>query len=103
MLSSQRASRALQDLASLVPPIEHRVTDRGTEDMPVSELREGEVVLVRPGEQVPVDGVVGDGTSSVNEAFLTGESRPVAKERGDEIVAGSVNGEGAVRMPGARS
>src|SRR2546425_7594329 len=98
MLSVQGASRALEHLALLVPPIAHRVTDRGTEDVPVSELREGDVVLVRPGEQVPVDGVVGDGTSSVNEAFLTGESRPVAKERDDEVIAGSVNGEGALRV-----
>src|SRR2546428_9849414 len=97
MLSIQGASRALEHLGSLVPSIAHRVTDRGTEDVPVSELREGDVVLVRPGEQVPVDGVVGDGISNVNEAFLTGESRPVAKERGDEVVAGSVNGEGALR------
>lgn len=98
MLSIQGASRALDHLASLVPPIAHRVTDRGTEDVPVSELREGDVVLVRPGEQVPVDGVVKDGTSTVNEAFLTGESRPVTKERDDEVVAGSVNGEGALRV-----
>src|SRR3989454_8695079 len=103
MLSIQGASRALEHLASLVPSIAHRVTDRGTEDVPVSELREGDVVLVRPGEQVPVDGVVGDGTSSVNEAFLTGESRPVAKERGDEVVAGSANGEGALRIQVTRT
>src|SRR2546428_7392442 len=102
MLSIQGASRALEHLGSLVPLTAHRVTDRGTEDVPVSELREGDVVLVRPGEQVPVDGVVGDGTSSVNEAFLTGESRPVAKERGDEVVAGSGNGEGAPRVRVAR-
>src|SRR5437667_10174913 len=103
MPSSQGASRALEHLASRVPPIAHRVTDRGTEDAPVSELRQSDVVLVRPGEQVPVDGVVEDGTSSVNEAFLTGESRPVAKERGDEIVAGSVNGEGALRIQVTRT
>src|SRR2546422_1755344 len=103
MLSIQSASRALEQLASLVPPIAHRVTDRRTEDVPVYELREGDVVLVRPGEQVPVDGVVGDGTSSVNEAFLTGESRPVAKELGDEVVAGSVNGEGALRVQVTRT
>src|SRR3989441_5707893 len=98
MLSVQGASRALEHLALLVPPIAHPVTDRGTEDVSISELREGDVVLVRPGEQVPVDGVVEDGTSSVNEAFLTGESRPVTKERGNEVVAGSVNGEGALRV-----
>src|SRR2546427_1229379 len=92
MLSVQGASRALEHLALLVPPIAHRVTDRGTEDVSISELREGDVVLVRPGEQVAVDGVVEDGTSSVTEAFLTGESRPVMKERGNEVVAGGVHG-----------
>src|SRR2546422_1155413 len=97
MLSIQGASRALEHLALLVPPVAHRVTDRGTEDVSISELREGDVVLVRPGEQVPVDGVVEDGTSSVNEAFLTGESRPVMKERGNEVVAGAGKGAGAPR------
>src|SRR3989442_8989591 len=103
MLSIRGASRALEHLGSLVPLTAHRVTDRGTEDVPVSELREGDVALVRPGEQVPVDGVVGDGTSSVNEAFLTGESRPVAKERDDEGIAGSVNGEGALPVQVTRT
>src|SRR3989442_11886595 len=103
MLSIQGASRALEHMGSLVPSIAHRVTDRGTEDVPVSELREGDVVLVRPGEQVPVDGVVGDGISNVNEAFLTGEARPVAKERGAEGVAGTVNGEGGLRGGGTRT
>src|SRR3989475_8785072 len=103
MLSVQGASRALEHLALLVPPIAHRVTDRGTEDVSISELREGDVVLVRPGEQVPVDGVVEDGTSSVNEAFLTGESRPVMKERGNEVVAGAGNGGGGLRGDGTRA
>src|SRR5256712_13705255 len=93
MFSIRGAGRALEHRALLVPPIAHRVTDRGTEDVSISELREGDVVLVRPGEQVPVDGVVEDGTSSVNEAFLTGESRPVMKERGNEVVAGGGHGE----------
>src|SRR5947208_15509650 len=103
MFNSQSARRALEHLASLVPPIAHRVTDRGTEDMPDSELGEGDVVLVRPGEQVPVDGVVGDGTSSVNEEFLTGEPRPVAQESGDEIAAGAVHGVGAAGIDVTRN
>lgn len=98
MLSIQSASRALNHLASLVPPTAHRVTASGTEDVPISELRQDDLVLVRPGEQVSVDGVVAEGASSVNEAFLTGESQPVVKERGNEVVAGSVNGEGALRV-----
>jgi P-type Cu2+ transporter len=96
MASVQGAGRALEDLAALVPAEAHRMVDDGIEDVPVSELRVGERVLIRPGEQVPIDGAVVDGASSVNEAFLTGESRPVPKEKGAEVIAGAVNAEGAL-------
>jgi Cu2+-exporting ATPase len=96
MTSIQGASRALEHLAALVPAEAHRMVADRVEDVPVSELRVGERVLIRPGEQIPVDGVVLDGASSVNEAFLTGESRPVPKEKGAEVIAGAVNGEGAL-------
>jgi P-type Cu2+ transporter len=98
MLSIQGASKALEQLAALVPTIAHRVSGAETTDVPVAELREGDRILIRPGEQIPADGVVEDGTSSVNEAFLTGESRPVLKRQGDEVVAGAVNGEGALTV-----
>ena len=96
MASIQGASRALEHLAALVPADAHRMVGDRVEDVPVSELRVGDRVLIRPGEQIPVDGVVLDGASSVNEAFLTGESRPVPKEKGFEVIAGAVNGEGAL-------
>ncbi len=64
--------------------------------MNVAELRVGDRILVRPGEQVPADGAVTEGASSMNEAFLAGEPRPVPKAVGDEVVAGAVNGEGAL-------
>jgi Cu2+-exporting ATPase len=96
MASIQGASRALEHLAALVPAEAHRLVDDRVEDVPVSDLRVDEQVLIRPGEQIPIDGVVLDGASSVNEAFLTGESRPVSKEKGAEVIAGSVNGEGAL-------
>jgi Cu2+-exporting ATPase len=96
MTSIQGASQALEHLAALVPAEAHRMVADRVEDVPVSELRVGERVLIRPGEQIPVDGVVLDGASSVNEAFLTGESRPVPKEKGAEVIAGAVNGEGAL-------
>ncbi len=97
MRSIRNAGRALDELTELMPTVAHRYDgDDGTADVDVSDLREGDRILIRPGEQVPADGEVDDGATSVNEAFLTGESRPVAKEAGDAVVAGSVNGEGAV-------
>lgn len=98
MASVQGASRALDGLAALVPATAHRFVGTRVEDVPVEALTEGDVLLVRPGEALPVDGDVVDGASSVNEAFLTGESRPVSKTAGDEVVAGSVNGEGALTV-----
>lgn len=103
MASVQGASKALQHLASLVPASAHRLLGDTIEDVPVAELRHGDRILVRPGEQLAADGVVSEGRSSVNEAFLTGESRPVPKEEGDEVVAGAVNGEGALTVEVART
>ncbi len=98
MVAVQGASRALEELASAVPQTAHLVADGEIVDVPAADLRPGAVVLVRPGEQIPADGVVVEGASSVNEAFLTGESRPVPKQVGDEVVAGSINGEGALKV-----
>ncbi|HLU81931.1 MAG TPA: heavy metal translocating P-type ATPase, partial [Trueperaceae bacterium] len=103
MASVQGASRALENLASLIPHTAHRIVDGTIEDVAVAELRHGDRILVRPGEQLPADGLVIEGSSSVNEAFLTGESRPVGKEEGSEVVAGAVNGEGALTVEVART
>lgn len=73
------------------------------EDVAVAALRHGDRILVRPGEQLPSDGVVTEGRSSGNESFLTGESRPVPKEEGSEVVAGAVNGEGALTVEVSRT
>lgn len=97
MRSVQSASRALDHLAAMVPDTAHRIeADGSIVDVPVADLNDGDRFMVRPGEQVAVDGEVVEGASSMNEAFLTGESRPVSKTSGDEIVAGAVNGEGAL-------
>jgi P-type Cu2+ transporter len=96
MTSVQGASRALEHLADLVPSVAHKQVNGRIEDVPVSALVEGDQILIRPGEQVPIDGEVIEGTSNVNEAFLTGESRPVVKKANDEVIAGAVNGEGAL-------
>jgi Cu2+-exporting ATPase len=99
MRSVRSASNALQHLAAMVPSTAHRVTRDGSiEDVDVANLADGDVILIRPGEQVPADGDVVEGASAMNEAFLTGESRPIAKETGDEVIAGAVNGDGALRV-----
>lgn len=103
MAAVQGASRALDRLADLIPAIAHRQVNGQIEDVAVSALIEGDRILIRPGEQVPIDGETIDGISSVNEAFLTGESRPVIKRVGDEVVAGAVNGEGALTIAVTRT
>ena len=99
MRSVRAASGALDELAKLMPDTAERVTESGdTEEVPVSELREGDVVLVRPGASVPADGEVVEGESSVDESMITGESRPVDKEPESDVVAGTVNQDGSLRV-----
>ena len=99
MRSVMGASKALQELARLMPQEAHRVLDDGSvEDVPVGSLANGWTLLIRPGEKLPADGRVLDGTSSINESMLTGESKPVAKRPGDTVIGGSVNGEGSLRV-----
>ncbi|GAA0508982.1 Cu2+-exporting ATPase [Halorubrum aquaticum] len=99
MRSVRRASSALDELAKLMPDTAERLTESGeTEEVPVDQLGEGDLVLVRPGASVPADGVVEEGDSDVNEAMITGESRPVSKEPGDEVIGGTVNGDGSLRV-----
>jgi P-type Cu2+ transporter len=103
MASVQGASRALEELAKLVPSVAHKQANGQIEDVQVSALVEGDLILIRPGEQVPIDGEIVEGTSNVNEAFLTGESRPVVKKANDEAIAGAVNGEGALTVKVTRT
>jgi Cu2+-exporting ATPase len=98
MRSVNQAQGALQALAKLLPDTATRVTDAGEEEVAVSELRDSDLVLVRPGEGIPADGVVRRGESDVNESMITGESRPVKKGEGDEVIAGTINGAGSLRV-----
>lgn len=99
MRSVMGASRALTELAKLMPEIAHLVGPDGeVQDVPIDRLRVGDRVLVKPGERVPADGQVAEGRSSVNEAMLTGESAPVEKGPGDTVIGGSINGEGALTI-----
>ena len=89
---------ALRSLAALRPPTARVVRDGDEVDVPVEQVRTGDVVVVRPGERVPVDGDVVDGRSAVDESMLTGESMPVAKAPGATVVGGTLNGTGALRV-----
>ncbi len=98
MRSIQRAEGALAELAKLLPDVATRINNGTEEQVPVAALRQDDIVLVRPGESVPADGVVRQGESDVNEAMITGESRPVKKREGDNVIAGTINGEGSLRV-----
>ncbi|NBC04053.1 MAG: copper-translocating P-type ATPase [Bacteroidetes bacterium] len=99
MRSVLSASAALEELAELLPGEAHRVKEDGsTEDVPLEELKKGDKVLIKPGEKIPADGTVVKGESSVNEAMLTGESKPVNKSKDDEVIGGSVNGKGSLTI-----
>jgi len=99
MRSVMGASRALEELAKLMPSEAHKLMPDGSlQDVPLGELQSGDQVLVKPGEKIPVDGEVVRGQSSVNEAMLTGESVPVSKGVGNEVIGGSINGEGSLTV-----
>jgi len=98
MRSVSQAQGALKELAKLIPDKALRIVGEKVEEVTVSDLRDGDIVLVRPGSSVPADGIVIEGTSAVNEAMITGESRPVDKKPGDKAIAGTVNGSGSLRI-----
>jgi Cu2+-exporting ATPase len=98
MRSISQAQGALKELAKLLPNTATRLDDGVPVDVPLSELRDGNLVLVRPGASMPADGVVREGRSTVNESMITGESRPVEKHEGDAVIAGTVNGDGSLRV-----
>ena len=98
MRSIAQARGALAALAELLPDTAERVTAAGTETVALAALSVGDVVLVRPGARVPADGVVAEGAADVDESMITGESRPVAKEAGDRVVAGTVAAGSSLRV-----
>ncbi len=98
MRSVMGASGALEKLVRLMPSEAHRVTEAGTEDVPVTDLEPGDRVLVKPGEKIPTDGVIVEGRTTVNEAMLTGESKPVEKGEGGEVIGGAINGEAGITV-----
>ncbi|OGE86522.1 MAG: copper-translocating P-type ATPase [Candidatus Doudnabacteria bacterium RIFCSPHIGHO2_02_FULL_46_11] len=89
---------ALKELSKLLPDTAEVIRNGQTEKIPLSELRENEIVLIRPGASIPADGKITEGESEINEAMITGESKPVAKKEGDAVIAGTINGDGALKI-----
>ncbi|NGP45271.1 copper-translocating P-type ATPase [Bacillaceae bacterium SIJ1] len=99
MKSVMGASNALQELVKLMPDTAHRIGEDGKdEEVKISELKAGDHVLVKPGEKMPVDGVILEGQSAIDESMLTGESVPVEKAKNDEVIGGSINKEGSLTI-----
>jgi Cu2+-exporting ATPase len=99
MKSVMGASRALEELAKLMPSDAHKLMPDGSvKDVPLGELAVNDKVLIKPGEKIPADGVIVAGESSVNEAMLTGESTPAAKKTGAKVIGGAINGEGSLTI-----
>lgn len=98
MRSISQAQGALKELAKLLPDTATRLVNGQPTDIPLAELHEGDLILIRPGASIPADGVVRDGKSSVNESMITGESRSLEKLVGATVIAGTVNGEGSLHV-----
>ncbi|MBI4160022.1 copper-translocating P-type ATPase [Candidatus Wolfebacteria bacterium] len=92
------AQGALRELSKLLPDVAEVIRDGKAEKILLSELRENDVVLVRPGAKIPADGAIIDGDSDVNESMMTGESKPVSKKQNDSVIAGTINGDGALKI-----
>ncbi len=97
MRSIMGASNALEQLVKLMPSEAHKLDEHGNvTDVPLADIRNKDRVLVKPGEKIPVDGIIAEGKSAIDESMLTGESIPVEKEAGSEVIGGSVNKEGSL-------
>lgn len=98
MRSVMGASRALEMLVNLMPSEAHLVKEEEVVDVKLEEIQKNDIILIKPGEKVPTDGEVVEGESYFNEAMLTGESKPAKKAIGDQVIGGSVNGDGSVKV-----
>ena len=96
MRSIMGASRALESLAKLLPDTAHRIKGQDTEEVKISLLKKGDMILIKAGEKIPADGIIKKGSSYIDESMLTGESKPVERKKGDKIIAGSINGDSVI-------
>ena len=98
MKSVLGASKALQLLVSMMPSEAHRVTGDSVEDVKLEDLQKDDIILIKPGEKVPADGIIVKGESYLNESMLTGESKPVKKGLENKVIGGSLNGNGSLKV-----
>ena len=98
MRSVVNASGSLQKLVELMPTVARRIKDNETEEVEINQLKAKDYVLVKPGEKIPVDGIVTEGESSVNESMITGESKPVTKTKDDKVIAGTINDNSSLKI-----
>ncbi|MFO7524563.1 MAG: copper-translocating P-type ATPase [Ignavibacteriaceae bacterium] len=98
MKSVKGASKALELLVTMMPSSAHIIQNGETKEVKVEELKKDDVVMVKPGEKIPVDGIVIDGETHLDESMLTGESKPVKKKKDDSVIGGSVNGNGSLKI-----
>ena len=98
MRAVRGAQGALKELSKLLPDTAEVIRNGVTETIPLSELRENDMVLVKPGTKIPADGTIIDGESDMDESMVTGESKPVSKKEGDPVIAGTINGDGALKV-----
>jgi Cu2+-exporting ATPase len=99
MKSVMGTSKALEELAKLLPDTAHKINDDGQIiEVKVSTISGNDRLLIKPGEKIPADGKIFEGKTSINEAMITGESKPVSKSGGDDVIGGSINGEGSIKI-----
>lgn len=98
-MTKSRASAAVRKLADLQPTIAHRINESGAEgDIPIEQVRVGDMLVVRPGEKIPVDSIITEGRSAIDESMITGESIPIDKSVGDEAIGGTINESGFLKL-----
>lgn len=98
MKSVMGASGSLELLVSLIPDTAHKITGDEIIDISLDQIKKDDILLVKPGEKIPADGIVIEGESAINQSMLTGESIPVTKMKGDEVIGGSINGNGSLKI-----
>jgi P-type Cu2+ transporter len=99
MKSVMGASKALEELAKLMPSTAHKLMDDGSiKDVPIDEIKGGDKLVIKPGEKLPSDGTIVEGSSTIDESMLTGESVPVSKGEGDQVIGGGINAEGSITI-----